>query len=231
MAEVNLRDMTPEQMKALREFSAKLSHDINNALMGVMLLAQGLKVDQGVNDGTLRVLGQMEKGLMRLVDIAARLKMFSRKEELFFENADINEAVKSAVSRVSPEFEADGVSLTAEYADGLPEVRISKIAVRQVLADLLSNARQAVLEKETRQVTISTYLEDNKVMIKVKDSGGVKREHMKRIFEPFFTTRPSGKGLGMGLAIAKGIMEQHGGKIEFSSEEQKGSEFTLSLSV
>jgi signal transduction histidine kinase len=73
---------------------------------------------------------------------------------------------------------------------------------------------------------------DDKACIRVADTGcGIRREHLDKLFEPFFTTKAVGKGVGLGLSVSYGIIQQHGGTLEVESEEGKGSTFTILLPV
>jgi hypothetical protein len=109
-------------------------------------------------------------------------------------------------------------------------VEISINEMQQVLTNVLLNAKDASLNSDTKYISITTYLENDMVKISIKDKGtGIKKEYLDKIFNPFFTTKPVGKGLGLGMSIAKNIMNRHYGKIEIYSEEQKGTEVILSL--
>ena len=104
--------------------------------------------------------------------------------------------------------------------------------IKQVLLNLIMNARHAVGHQGT--ITLSTELDTdiNRVFIKVKDSGhGIEKQHHTSIFDPFFTTKPTGEGTGLGLSVSYGIIKSHGGDIFVESEPGKGSLFTVVLPV
>lgn len=100
--------------------------------------------------------------------------------------------------------------------------------LQQVLLNLSLNACEAMPTGGT--LTILTSAQDGKAVLKLTDTGcGIKKEHYDQIFEPFFTTKPVGKGTGLGLSVTYGIIQQHGGTLEFESEEGKGTTFTVTL--
>jgi signal transduction histidine kinase len=101
--------------------------------------------------------------------------------------------------------------------------------LQQVMLNLSLNACEAMPKGGT--LTIRTFAQDGKkVVVKLIDTGcGIKKEHYDQIFEPFFTTKPVGKGTGLGLSVTYGIIQQHGGTLEFESEEGKGTTFTVTL--
>jgi signal transduction histidine kinase len=94
--------------------------------------------------------------------------------------------------------------------------------------NIISNAISAI--ENDGSLTIKTELQNSNVMIRIKDTGvGIQDKYKERIFEPFFTTRKVGEGRGLGLSISLGIIENHQGRIEFTSEVNKGSEFIITL--
>jgi C4-dicarboxylate-specific signal transduction histidine kinase len=219
-----------ETMAALATLSHRVSHEISNALMGTMLLVECFKAEKGISNEEHKILGHIEQGLKRIADISAKLKAFPKGKELPLEKININDVIKNAVSSISKEFKASGVDLKEYYGADLPDTAVSKNEILYVLISMLLNAKDAVLEKSSKQIAISSYLEDNKVKIKVKDNGcGIKQDDANKIFSPLFTTKLVSQGLGINLSIAKAIMESHNGKIEFNSESQKGAEFILCL--
>lgn len=222
--------MEEEKMAVLSTLSHRVAHEISNPLMGVMLIVQCLKAEKETSVEQLKTLDQIEQGLKRIADIAARLKVFPRGKNLPLEKADINDIIKTAVLSISREFKENGIELAECYGKGLPDVAVSKNDILHVLVSVLLNAKDAVSEKSPKQVAISSYLEDNSVKIKIRDNGcGIKQDDADKIFSPLFTTKPVSQGLGINLSVARVIMELHNGDIEFNSEPQKGAEFILRL--
>ncbi|MBU1006153.1 MAG: HAMP domain-containing protein, partial [Candidatus Omnitrophica bacterium] len=219
-----------EKMAALGTMSAGMAHEINNPLMGVMLLAQSISSEKDRSSPEYKTLLQIENGLKRIADVISKLLAFSRKEKLRLEKENINDVIDLTIPLVLHEFELNKISLVKDYTGNLPLVSIARNPMQQVLMNIFLNAKDAVLKSGNKEIVVKTYLENDMVKVKIKDSGcGIKKEDMSKIFDPFFTTKPVGRGLGIGMSIAKTIIEQHNGKIEFHSEKGQGTEVVVSL--
>ena len=120
------------------------------------------------------------------------------------------------------------VRITTEIPNSLPAIVADRAHLEQVLLNLISNAYQAM--PQGGALTISTRLEDSMVAIDVHDTGeGIAPDHLDTIFEPLFTTKP--KGIGLGLAVCKNLIEANDGKITVQSEQGAGTTFTVCLPV
>jgi PAS domain S-box-containing protein len=120
------------------------------------------------------------------------------------------------------------VRVTTDIPDGLPAIVADPTHLEQVLANLVTNACQAMPEGGT--LTISARLENRMVSMGISDTGaGIAPDNMDKLFEPLFTTKP--KGIGLGLAVCKNLVEANGGSIDAESETGKGTTFTVMLPV
>lgn len=219
-----------EKMGVIGKLSAGMAHEINNPLMGVMVLLQSLMSEKKKPSKEYKTLSHMETGLKRIREAISKLLEFSRKEKLSFKMVKINDLIESTLPLISHEFESKAIVLKKEYGKNLPEVMIASNAIQQVLMNVLLNARDAVSNSHFKNITISTYSEGSMLNIKIRDKGsGIKKEDLEKIFDPFFTTKPVGKGLGMGLSIVETIIEQHNGNIDVKSQEDIGTDVTISL--
>jgi signal transduction histidine kinase len=116
----------------------------------------------------------------------------------------------------------------------LPEVAGTEDQLQQVFMNLVSNAAQAMEPRDGGVLRIETKLSQNhnKVLIKVKDNGiGIPEENMPKLFEPFFTTKKKGKGVGLGLSVVYGIIQEHGGSIRVESKVGEGSTFKVKIPI
>jgi signal transduction histidine kinase len=120
------------------------------------------------------------------------------------------------------------VRVTTDIPDGLPAIVADPTHLEQVLTNLVTNAYQAMPEGGT--LTISARLENRMVSMGISDTGaGIAPDNMDKLFEPLFTTKP--KGIGLGLAVCKNLVEANGGSIDAESETGKGTTFTVMLPV
>ncbi len=168
------------------------------------------------------------EGTERIKKIVLGMKCFSRTDSDVPLPVDINECLESAITIVwneikyNSELERDFTEVPT--LDGFPQ------QLSQVFMNLLVNASHAIHEKG--QIHLKSRFVDGQVVVTVTDNGsGISEMTMTKIFDPFFTTKDPGKGTGLGMSIAREIIQKHGGRIEVQSEVGKGSEFTVSLPV
>ncbi len=176
-----------------------------------------------------QLLAESVEGLQRVKKIVQDLKDFSRPGETEWQWADLNQGIESTLNIVWNELKYK-CTVKKSYGE-LPQVRCLAAQLNQVFMNLLVNAAQAIETKGEIVISTST-LDADTVQIRISDTGkGIQPEHMNRLFEPFFTTKPVGKGTGLGLSITWGIIKKHAGRIEVTSEEGKGTTFTITLPV
>jgi PAS domain S-box-containing protein len=186
-----------------------------------------LKIDYVIKDVRELIRESMD-GAERVRTIVQNLKSFSRVEDAESRHADINECITSTINIVWNELKYKA-SLVKELGD-IPLTRCYPQQLNQVFMNLLVNAAQAI-EKQG-EITVRTWHENGSIFAQVADTGsGMPPAVLNRIFEPFFTTKESGKGTGLGLSITYDIVKKHNGEITASSEEGKGTTFTVRLPV
>ena len=163
----------------------------------------------------------------RMVQLVRDLRNFGRIDRADIDWVDLREGIESTIAILGAE--ARRVRLVAELG-ALPLVRCQPNRLNQVWMNLLLNAIQAT--PEGGRVTIRTRSTDAVVFVEVSDTGsGIAPEHVDHIFEPGFTTKSGRVSMGLGLAIVREIVQQHGGKIAVSSEPGMGTQFAVELPV
>ncbi|MBV6644434.1 MAG: GHKL domain-containing protein [Cyclobacteriaceae bacterium] len=169
-------------------------------------------------------------GVTRTIEIVKGLRVFSRLDEEEVKQANINENIDATLTLLRNKTK-NKVKVSKFYDDKMHDIECYPGQLNQVFMNILNNAIQALPEdKKNGEITIYTEEMDNQIQVRIKDNGVGIPEHIKaRIWEPFFTTKPVGVGTGLGMSITYGIIEKHGGKIELTSEEGKGTEFAISL--
>ncbi|WP_077339963.1 sensor histidine kinase [Pseudocolwellia agarivorans] len=170
------------------------------------------------------------KGLNRVSAIVANLKKVTHAGELEMEFGDINDIIDESIKVVWSELKYK-MQVEKQFTE-VPLILCHSGEIHQVLMNLFLNASHACEDKGL--LIIKTYTKKEKgknwVVIEVADNGkGMPREVRKKIFDPFFTTKPVGVGTGLGLSVSFGIIEKHKGIIKVTSEEGKGTTFTISL--
>ncbi len=174
------------------------------------------------------IVAECREGAERIRKIVLDLKTFSHSNNQEWEYADLNRGLESTINIAWNElkYRCEVVRDLGE----LPRVLCRPQQLNQVFLNLLINAAQAIPERGV--VTVRTRAAGDRVTVAVTDSGtGIAPEHLGRIFEPFYTTKPVGKGTGLGLHLALGIVRSHQGEIRVESQPGMGSTFTVSLPV
>ena len=141
---------------------------------------------------------------------------------------DLNQIIKDAVEIMIPDLEQHNITLKLELEENLPYLMLDRGFMRQVLTNLISNARDAMKELGSGTLTISTGKNSDSVILSVADTGtGIKAENLTRIFDPYFTTKKSGTGIGLTLVYK--IIRGMGGDIGVDSRQGSGTTFRITL--
>ena len=236
---VLVQDLT--ELKGLqtmrRELVGNISHEFRTPLAGIKAMVETLQ-GGAIDDQTAAsdFLGRIEAEVDRLAQLVAELTELSRIEtgrvELELEPVNLNLLVEEVITQLKPQAERQGLSLKNELAADLPLVQAHKERIRQVIVNLMHNAIK--FNRPGGSVSAATKRFEDTVVIEISDTGtGIANDDLPRIFERFYKADRSraGQGTGMGLAIAKHIVEAHGGEIRAQSEERKGSTFSFSLPI
>ena len=212
-----------ERLAAIGRIAAQITHEIRNPLSSISLNAEEL----GERAPQARDLcDAIVREVDRLTGITEEYLRFARLPKPQLQRADVNETLRDLLDFVRPELEAGGVELTVSLASGLPRVLADVAQLRQLLLNLLRNAREAM--PAGGELLVASRGSEGAVEIQVKDGGpGIPPERMARIFDPFFTTKA--RGTGLGLAMAQEIAQEHGGQLSCESAVGEGTTFTLRL--
>jgi len=122
------------------------------------------------------------------------------------------------------------VKVERDFQRGLPKIVASEDQLQQVVMNMISNAVEAMEAKGGGTIMVGTRLAGEKVILSFGDTGmGIESSSISKVFEPFFTTKKKGKGVGLGLSVVYGIIQDHGGSIQVKSRKDKGTVFTIEL--
>src|SRR5438309_44121 len=212
-----------ERLAAIGRIAAQITHEIRNPLSSISLNAEEL----GERAPQARELcDAIVREVDRLTGITEEYLRFARLPKPQLQRADANDIVRELLEFVRPELDSAGVSLELSLSPELPRVHADVAQLRQLLLNLLRNAREAMSGGGSLRVT--TRATKATVEIEVRDSGpGIPAERLARIFDPFFTTKE--RGTGLGLAMAQEIAQEHGGQLVCDSVPGRGTAFTLRL--
>jgi signal transduction histidine kinase len=214
------------------ELTASIAHEINQPLGAIRMNAETLELilkhQEPDLDEIRELAAEIRRDDERAGDVLIRLRSILKKKPYELRPFEINEVVAEAVELLSGLAAARHVEVsTLQSSESLPAMG-DRIQLQQVIINLIMNSMDAVssISSEKRRITVRTTLGDNMALISVSDSGlGVPADKLKKIFEPFFTTKQH--GMGVGLSIARTIVEAHEGKIWAESRPDGGAFFCV----
>jgi two-component system NtrC family sensor kinase len=228
-----------EKMASIGKMAAVVAHEINNPLSGILTYSKLLKkwVQRVDGDEEKRreigdCLSLIESESKRCGDLVKNLLTFSRSAPMNLAWTNVNQIVDRCLRLVQHQFEMRAVQLQCELAEELPMMHCDPAQVEQVLLALVMNALDAMPHGGNLLLRTRSLPQSRQVELQVRDDGmGIPPELLPRLFEPFLTTKETGKGVGLGLAISKTIIERHGGEIEVESQPGRGTTFYVFLPV
>ncbi|WP_457575014.1 sensor histidine kinase [Desulfolithobacter sp.] len=220
------------KLAALGQMSAGINHELNQPLAAIRTYADNtrqLLIKERLDDA-LWNLEQIGELTQRMARIGAQLKIFARKTSGRIEPVPLHGVVDGALEIVSPALRRSDVRIQIVIEPEDLQVQANNVLLQQVLVNLITNAIQAVEDREKREIRLHCRREQGRVRITVQDSGpGIAPEHLPHIFEAFYTTKEPGQGLGLGLTITARILEEMGGDI-MASDGETGARFEIYLS-
>jgi PAS domain S-box-containing protein len=215
-----------QKLVAMGQLAAGVAHEFNNLLQALMSMATITRL-KGSQSEIVKLGGEMETQIRRGSAITQQLLLFSRQHVMSRADFDVREhvdKVSTLLRRLMPE----NIRMVVEVSPERLSIEGDAGQMQQVMINLAINARDAMTKGGT--LTLRTGCSRREVFLEVEDTGqGMDEATRARIFEPFFSTKETGKGTGLGLAVAYGIVEQHGGRIEVDSSPGQGSRFRVIL--
>jgi two-component system NtrC family sensor kinase len=218
-----------EKLVAVGRLAAGLAHELRNPLQNAVGYIAELRDQADAETLTTRsefarfpsFLKQAHEELRRAANIVDRLLDYVRERKPAFESVDLRQIVSEAAGLVAREATREGKRITIAPASRPFRVRADRLMLRQVVVNVLSNALDALDGPAPVQVDMALKAKDTGARcaeLTVRDEGrGIAPENVQRVFDPFFTTKQVGKGVGLGLAVCRAIVEQHKGTITISS--------------
>jgi C4-dicarboxylate-specific signal transduction histidine kinase len=210
------------------ELAASIAHEVNQPLSGVVVNANAcLRWLAGDSPN----LGEAREAVRRIVrdgkragDVIARVRALVTKTATTKERLDMNEAVREVMALAGDELRKNGVAVRTEFAPDLLPVAGDRVQLQQVVLNLVMNGVEAMsgVEDRPRELIVRTQNDEaGQVQVTVQDSGkGLDPQSLERMFEAFYTTKRG--GMGMGLAISRSIIQNHGGKLWAVANEGPG---------
>ncbi|MEI6433689.1 MAG: PAS domain S-box protein [Bacteroidota bacterium] len=234
-----------DRMASLGEMASGIAHEINqplNTISMVMdnILFEASKREHIEKEYLKKKTDKIFDNITRIRNIIDHVRAFSRsQDDYILTGFDINNSVKDAVTMVSEQFKHLAINMNLQLQENLPMIPGNTFKFEQVILNLLSNAKDALLEKKSKQltnfnmfVTIRSFLENKRIIIEMSDNGtGISEEDIEYIMLPFYTTKDAGMGTGLGLSISYQILKEMNGSIEIASNSFHGTTFKVILPI
>ena len=230
-----------QKMESIGTLAGGVAHDFNNILTVIIGACKLLEMQTVDNPECLQFVNQISNSADRAARLTENLLTFSRKQPISKKRENITLVVQK-MQEFLERIIGEDVLLTTNLPEAPMMVMIDRGQIEQVLMNLVANARDAMPHGGVLEIGLSRCQSDSAmlksewyrsggyVLITVKDSGdGIDTATQQRIFEPFFTTKHVGKGTGLGLSVAYGIIRQHDGWVDVSSNPGDGTMFTIYL--
>jgi C4-dicarboxylate-specific signal transduction histidine kinase len=216
--------------------SASIAHELNQPLGAILSNAEAaellLEATPPDLDQVKEILADIRHADQRAADIIGHLRALLKKKTAFEPNElDLNDAIADAIHVLEPEVMKQHVALSVDWAPAPIPVRADPIHLQQVILNLAMNGMDAMINRPPgeRKLTLQTALNGaSEVEVSISDSGtGIPRDKLNKVFETFYTTKQQGTGLG--LTIARTIIETYGGRIWAESRSEGGAVFRFRL--
>ena len=217
-----------EKLASLGHLVAGAAHEINNPLTAILGYSEMLCSDSSLSTGSQQIAQKIAQQARRTSNLVADLRSFSQATASARSLVDIAVLVNRAVQMQTPRVEGKNIRMDADLESGLPRIWGNANGLFQVFTHILENACDALEENSGGSIYVRLRQSPSDLNIDFADSGKGIREP-QRVFDPFYTTKSVGRGTGLGLSAAYGIVQDHGGEISCSNRPEGGAVFTVRL--
>ncbi|MBN1935574.1 MAG: GAF domain-containing protein [Anaerolineae bacterium] len=226
------------KLSAVGQLVAGLAHELNNPLTAVIGYTQLLQ--ESVSDPEIRQdLDRIHEDAQRSARIVRNLLVFARQKESRHQYASLNEAIEQTLTLRAFQFREDHIDVELDFAKNLPNTMFDVSQLQQVFLAVMNNAHDSMLRAhgQGKLIIRTSVIKDGDVpyvRVEFIDDGlGLPQSVLDHLFEPFFTTKDVGEGMGLGLSISYGIVQEHNGRIsaENRKDGQKGACFSIDIPV
>ncbi len=227
-----------ERLASLGKLSSSVAHEINNPLSGILVytklvhkLLSNPEITEEKKQLMLKHLKLIEAETKRCGEIVKGLLDFSKKDQEDFEPRHLHEILHETYDLMSHPAKIRNISFVTEFKAKSDLIYCSPNQIKQACVAILVNATEAV--DENGEIIVRTHNPDEEtILLEISDNGiGIPADDIPHIFEPFFSTKQEARGIGLGLAIAHGILQSHKGVVRVTSEPGQGTTISISLPI
>ena len=236
-----------EKLQSVGRLAAGVAHEVKNPLAIIEMAADLLATKPDAETVDI-LIGEMKESVLRANKVITGLMDLSMADESGMKETSLDAVTDRVLAALESDIVRSNVTVVRDYAPALPLCRIDVPKIEQVISNVISNALQEMPHGGTltvsaaKSVLLPTEVNfesgdrtgsrirrgDTAVILKVRDTGnGIEPANLNKVFDPFFSTKPTGKGIGLGLTVARKFMELHGGRITLANAAESGAEATL----
>ena len=242
---IETKQLHADRMANLGEMASGIAHEINQPLNIISIVMDKLLFESAKTESIdLKFLktkaDKIFENIIRMRNIIDHIRAFSRNQDDYIQTAfDLNSSIENATSMLTEQFKHFGIKLDFKLDKQIPQLLGNTYKFEQVILNLLGNAKDAVIEKKSKQeesfkmrVGIRSYQKNQSIIVEVTDNGiGISNDDFHNIMLPFYTTKDAGKGTGLGLSICYQIIKEMGGTIDITSDELNGTKVLITLDL
>lgn len=210
------------RLAALGQLASSVTHELGQPIAAMRNHLAAAELQAGGTGLNVKLQGLVD----RMEGITRQLKFFSRKGRDQLEDVDLRQAMTAALELTEPTRDKFGAAVSFDAPSGPVILKANRLRIEQVMTNLLSNAMDAMDQQGDPKIAVKVGQDDGQVWFEVADNGhGLGDRTLSDLREPFATTRESGKGMGLGLTISAGIVDDHNGEMTAHSRETGGAVF------
>lgn len=219
-----------DRLATIGQLGAGLAHELNEPLANILGFAQLIGKDTSLSDQTRRDMEKIIAASLHAREVIGKLLTFARESISEKKFISLNSLIEDGLYFLQSRCQKAGIEIECNLLPDLPEIKVDRAQLLQVLTNLVVNSVQAM--PDGGDLTISTSFCDNNVTLSVADTGiGMSEDVLKKVFDPFFTTKDIDQGTGLGLSVVHGIVTSNHGTIEVQSTIGQGATFMIRLPI
>ena len=232
LEKTQLQLLQSEKMASLGKLAAGVAHQINNPLGGITLYAKLALEEYELEEALRQDLGRILKDAERCRDTVKELLEFTRQTRHLMRPHDINEVISRTLFLLENQSLFQNIEIEKKFGDSLPPVHADIQQLNHLFMNIILNAAQAMDGKGELRIETARVSGKEQISIEISDTGpGIPEDIIPHIFDPFYTTKEEGQGTGLGLSLAYGIVENHGGRITAHNKSGGGAAFITVLPI
>jgi two-component system NtrC family sensor kinase len=212
-----------------------VAHDMKNPLAVILQGSEFLGYSETLDDSAKKIIGMIGKAASRIDVLIENILGFARPSSGEAQLTDIRTLIDESLTLLGPQLNTGFVQVGKDFPQSIPECMVNRGEIRHALVGVLMNAADAIPEDGIVSIEVGQVLHESgksSVAVMVTDNGcGIPEDNLGRVFEPFFTTKKDLGRMGLGLAVARDIVERHNGHLSIESKEGKGTSVLMVLPV